>query len=229
MQLPKSFREVMFASVSGTRSNISLSSDVHFALSSQVPPTCSSVFIDALDSRTTRLNLLERTCNQVDYTVFDFSRFTQLEELCIANNSFLFVDQFRLEGFPALRAVCIGSNCFTKEKYRYTKNLARSFCVQKCPRLEAIRIYARSFIVYSGEFVVAQLPALRVLTIGDLNRDSYNFFYCSTFTLKSSSRCSREDSHADLPQLQSVSLGKFCFQNSVHTIFQSRKQGKRGM
>lgn len=149
-----------------------------------MPPTCSSVFIDALDSRTTRLNLLERTCNQVDYTVFDFSRFRELQELYIANNSFLFVNEFRLEDFPALRAVCIGSNCFTKERYRYTKDLTRSFCVQNCPRLEVLQICERSFIDYSGEFVLAQLPALRVLAIGDLNRDSYNFFYCSALTLK---------------------------------------------
>ena len=200
---------------------------MHFALSSQVPPTCSSVFIDALDSRTTRLNLLERTCNQVDYTVFDFSRFTQLEELCIANNSFLFVSEFRLEGFPELRAVFIGSNCFTKEKYRYNKDLARSFRVQKCPRLEVIQIYERSFIDYAGDFVLAQLPALRTLAIGDLNRDSYNFFYCAAFTLRS--RFSPSLSRADLPQLQSVSLGKFCFQNSVRTVFQSRRRGKPGM
>ena len=163
-----------------------------------MPPTCSSVFIDALDSRTTRLNLLERTCNQVDYTVFDFSRFRELQELCIANNSFLFVNEFRLEDFPALRAVCIGSNCFTKERYRYTKDLSRSFCVQNCPRLEVIQICERSFIDYSGEFVLAQLPALRVLAIGDLNRDSYNFFYCSALTLKGEIRFFRRWTHMQI-------------------------------
>lgn len=201
MQLPKSFREVMLASLNSNRPSfffLSSPADVHFALSSRVPPTCSSVFIDALDSRTTRLNLLERTCNQVDYTVFDFSRFRELQELCIANNSFLFVNEFRLEDYPALRAVCIGSNCFTKERYRYTKDLSRSFCVQNCPRLEVIQICERSFIDYSGEFVLAQLPALRVLTIGDLNRDSYNFFYCSALTLKGEIRFFRRWTHMQI-------------------------------
>ena len=191
----------MLASLNSNRPSfffLSSPADVHFALSSRVPPTCSSVFIDALDSRTTRLNLLERTCNQVDYTIFDFSRFRELQELCIANNSFLFVNEFRLEDFPALRAVCIGSNCFTKERYRYTKDLSRSFCVQNCPRLEVIQICERSFIDYSGEFVLAQLPALRVLTIGDLNRDSYNFFYCSALTLKGEIRFFRRWTHMQI-------------------------------
>ena len=185
-----------------------------------MPSTCSSSFLDALDSRTVRLNLLERTCNQPDYTVFDFSRFAQLEELCIANNSFLFVQDFRIEGFPALRSVVIGCNCFTKERYRYNKDLSRSFHIQKCPSLQQIEILERSFIDYAGDFVLAQLPVLQTLSIGDLNRDSYNFFYCSSFTLKSAPSLS--PSLLDLPHLQSVSLGKFCFQNSVHTVFQSR-------
>ena len=196
--LPDSFREVMSSMIVNT----------HLALVSLIPCTYHKDYIDSIRSGVDSIYLFDRTCNEPLYTVFDFSRFEELEQLVISNDSFLYVQTFVIDGLNSFKILKIGSNCFTKEKLKHENDPDRSFHIVNCPLLETIDIGSGSFVDYGGEFELSNLPSLLTLSIGTLEEDSYNFFSCQSFALK------------NLCSLKSVVLGKFVFQNSLKTIFE---------
>ena len=157
-------------------------------------PSESNLTIDqseSLDSNITSLILPNRSCNDVNYTIFDISRFTLLESLEIGDDSFGSIESFLINDLPKLRNLKIGSNSFTKLKHlewnndnlnellMEVLNESKSFHILNCESLESIEIGAFSFSDYSGGFELSNLKSLKSIKIGEVENESWNYFWCS--------------------------------------------------
>ena len=170
-------------------------------------PSESNLTIDQfelLDSNITSLILPNWSCNDVDYKIFDISRFTLLESLEIGNDSFGSIESFLINDLPKLRNLKIGSNSFfdmnslkigsipspeiiypkrDNEKALMSSMLSiyqsQSFHIMNCESLESIEIGAYSFFYFGGEFELSNLKSLKSIKIGSFKNESYNFFWSS--------------------------------------------------
>ena len=135
-----------------------------------------------MDSTVTSIVIPDWTCNDDDYTIFDFSRFTQVESIEIGSDCFAFVQTFRLDGLNQLKSLKIGKNSFTQKKNSYGNDRSKSFHILNCESLESIEIGKFSFCDFGGQFELKNLPALQSIKIGTIESKSYNF-YCSSFVI----------------------------------------------
>ena len=156
-------------------------------------PSESNLTIDqfeSLDSNITSLILPNWSCNDVNYILFDISRFTLLESLEIGNDSFGSIESFLINDLPKLRNLKIGSNSFTKLKHldwandvnkviELAKNKSKSFHILNCESLESIEIGAYSFSDFGGEFELSNLKSLKSIKIGSFENNSLNYFWSS--------------------------------------------------
>ena len=171
--------------------------DVNEILSRYIPSE-SNFSIDqfeSLDSNITSLILPNWSCNDVNYTTFDISRFTLLESLEIGDDSFGSIETFLINDLPKLRSLKIGSNSFTKLKHLEWDNdderipllgaltESKSFHILNCESLESIEIGAFSFFNYAGGFELSNLKSLKSITIGFYDFPSCCFF-CSSFIIE---------------------------------------------
>ena len=136
------------------------------------------------------IEIKDWTCNDLEYTVFDFSRFTQVESIEIGNDCFGSVRTFRIDGLNRLNTLKIGNNSFTELKspyWEYDPDIAikkandksKSFHILNCESLESIQIGQYSFSDYAGEFELKNLPQLQSIQIGTIESESSNFSYSS--------------------------------------------------
>ena len=121
-------------------------------------------FIDSIESNIHSITLPNWTCNDIEYTTFDFSRFTVIESIVIGDNSFGSVQTFIIDGLNRLKKLIIGINSFTKS-------------------LESIEIGQYSFSDYAGDFELKNLPQLQTIEIGTIGGYSCNF-YRSSFVIR---------------------------------------------
>ena len=135
--------------------------------------------VQLIESNVSIINIPDRACNDIDYTIFDFSRFTQVESIEIGNDCFGFVKTFQIDGLNRLKTIKIGMNSFTQEKNGYGNDKSKSFHILNCESLESIEIGEYSFSDYAGEFKLKNLPQLQSIQIGSIGSDSYNFFWSS--------------------------------------------------
>ena len=146
-------------------------------------PSESNLTIDqfeSLDSNITSLILPNWSCNDVNYTIFDISRFTLLESLEIGDDSFGSIESFLINDLPKLRSLKIGSNSFTKSKYnKISRNESKSFHILNCESLESIEIGVNSFSDFGGKFELSNLKSLKSIKIGEVENESWNYFWCS--------------------------------------------------
>ena len=145
-------------------------------------------FIESIDSNVKSIHLPDRICNEEEYTTFDFSRFILLEELKVGSNSFMYVNEFKIDGLNRIKSLKIGNNSFThvkKGNWNYDKanNKSRSFSILNCVKLESIEIGRFSFSDYGGGFELKNLPKLSTIKIGKIGDYSHNFVY-SSFVVK---------------------------------------------
>ena len=154
----------------------------------QVPPK----EIILIDTDTKSISISNGSCNDKEYTIFNFSRFDKLEELIIGNECFEYVNIFNIDGLNHLKSIKIGMNSFTKKKNNYGNDSSRSFHLLNCNELESIDIGRYSFSDYGGEFKLDNLPILESIKIGSIETDysesnnkgwSLNFLY-SSFKIK---------------------------------------------
>ena len=117
--------------------------------------------------------------NELDYTIFNFSRFNMLEELIIGDDSFMYVNEFIIDGLNKLKSLEIGMNSFTRNRNNYGNDESRSFHLLNCDKLESIEIGRYSFSDYGGDFELNNLPKLETIKIGEIGDDSNSFYYCS--------------------------------------------------
>ena len=130
------------------------------------------------------------SCNDNNYTLFDFSRFTFVESIEIGDDCFGSVQTFKIDGLNRLKSIKIGNNSFTqlKEAEWYKMMLpealeickqSKSFHILNCKSLESIQIGEYSFSDFAGEFELKNLPQLQSIQIGTIEWYSYNFYYSS--------------------------------------------------
>ena len=136
-------------------------------------------FIQSIDSSISSIIIPNWTCNDIDYTIFDFSRFSIVESIEIGNDCFGSVKTFKIDGLNRLKTIKIGNNSFTQIKYWYAKKQSKSFLILNCESLEFIEIGEYSFSDYAGEFELKNLPQLQSIQIGTIGSKSYNFCYSS--------------------------------------------------
>ena len=132
-----------------------------------------------MDSSITSIIIPNWTCNDIDYTIFDFSRFSIVESIEIGNDCFKSVQTFKIEGLNRLETIKIGNNSFTQEKNSSGNDSSKSFHILNCESLESIQIGRYSFSDFGGEFELKNLPQLQSIQIGTIGRKSYNFYYSS--------------------------------------------------
>ena len=140
--------------------------------------------VQSMNSSITSIVLPDWTCNDVDYTIFDFSRFTQVESIEIGNDCFGSVQTFKIDKLNRLKTIKIGINSFTQvkkilwdddwEEAHKGTNKTKSFYILNCESLESIQIGEYSFNDFGGEFELKNLPQLQSIQIGDTESDSFN-------------------------------------------------------
>ena len=140
--------------------------------------------LQLFDVSITTINLYSYSCNDNNsYTIFDFSRFTLLESIEIADNSFGSVSTIKIEGLNQLKTIKIGKNSFTQRKNNYGNDQSKSFHILNCESLESIQIGEYSFSDFGGEFELKNLTQLQSIQIGIIGSTSYNF-YSSSFEIE---------------------------------------------
>ena len=139
-------------------------------------------YIQSINTRISAISLPNWTCNDTDYIEFDFSRFVTLQSLSIGDDSFSYVQTFKIDGLNRLKSIKIGKNSFTQVKggpnasYHFD---CKSFHILNCQSLESIQIGHYSFLDFAGEFELKNLPQLQSIQIGTVGSDSSNFCYSS--------------------------------------------------
>ena len=159
--------------------------DVHYALAHYFPATTHSVeFIQSIDSSITSINIPNWTCNDIDYTIFDFSRFGIVKSIEIGNDCFGSVKTFKIDGLNRLKTIKIGNYSFTQKKNSYGNDQSKSFHILNCKSLESIQIGEFSFSDFAGEFELKNLPQLQCIHIGTIGSESFNFRNNSSFVIR---------------------------------------------
>ena len=143
------------------------------------PKVYSFDYIHSIDSFVTSIALPDWLCNDIDYTIFDFSRFTLIETLEIGNESFSSVKTFKMDGLNQLKSLKIGKKSFTQNKNSCGDDESKSFHILNCESLESIEIGEYSFSDFGGQFELKNLPSLQSIQIGTIGSLSYNFYYSS--------------------------------------------------
>ena len=141
-------------------------------------------FIQSIDSSITSIIIPNWTCNDIDYTIFDFSRFSIVESIEIGNDCFESVKTFKIDGLNRLKSIKIGNNSFTQEKNGYGDDKSKSFHILNCESLESIEIGEYSFSDFGGEFELKNLTQLQSIQIGTLRSSSCNFYYGNSFVIR---------------------------------------------
>ena len=152
--------------------------DISTQLSNIVPLVSSDLF--SFNASITSIIIPNWSCNDNNYTIFDFSRFSLLESIEIADSSFGSVSTFQIEGLNQLQTIKIGKNSFTQRKNGgYGNDQSKSFHILNCESLESIQIGEYSFSDFGGEFELKNLTQLQSIQIGTVGIYSYNFYYSS--------------------------------------------------
>ena len=113
--------------------------------------------------------------NEKCFTALDLSSISNLKVFEVGDYSFAFVDEVKLIGLNRLERVVIGKHCFRKN---LEKNPNRHFHLKNCERLRELKIGRYSFIDYSM-CEIENVPSLRVIEMGEMDRESCNFKYAS--------------------------------------------------
>ena len=117
-------------------------------------------------------------CPFANVTAFDLSVYPKLETLSIGDESFMYVSVFNITGLNELESVEIGMNSFTQHKNSYGNDANRHFYLKNCPKLKSLKMGRYSFSDYSV-IEIENVVALEVIKIGNLNKESSNFYYAS--------------------------------------------------
>ena len=110
---------------------------------------------------------------------FTLIKLNIVESIEIGDDCFKNVGRFKIDGLNHLKSIKIGTNSFTKKKNSWGNDSSRSFSILNCIELESIEIGSFSFSDYGGGFELNNLPKLSNIKIGEIGRDSSNFFFSS--------------------------------------------------
>ena len=137
-----------------------------------------------MDSSITSIVLPNWTCNDIEYTIFDFSRFTLVESIEIGDDCFGLVKTFKIDGLNRLKTIKIGNNSITQKKNSNGNVKSKSFHILNCESLESIQIGEYSFSDFAGDFELKNLPQLQSIQIGVIGNCSSNNFSSNSFVIR---------------------------------------------
>ena len=133
--------------------------------------------LQSLDAAITSIYIPDYSINDMNFIMFDFSRFTLLESIKIGNDCFRSVKTFKIDGLNRLKTLQIGYHSFSYNVIE--DNVSNSFHILNCESLESIDIGGCSFINFAGDFELKNLPSLLTIRIGDYEGESFNFYHTS--------------------------------------------------
>ena len=140
--------------------------------------------LESFDTSATSIIIPNYSCNDNNYIIFDFSRFSLVESIEIGNECFRSMKTFKIDGLNRSKTIRIGNNSFTQKKNNYDSAESKSFHILNCESLESIQIGEYSFCDFAGEFELKNLPGefelknlpqLQSIQIGTIGSISYNF------------------------------------------------------
>ena len=139
--------------------------------------------LNALDSTVESIIVDSNACKDDSFTILNLTRFVNLRVFEVGDYSFSYVEVVQLVGLSKLERVVIGEYSFSN---LYDPGNADDcqFHLKNCERLRELRIGSQSFVEYSV-FDVENVPSLEVIEIGNVNKDSQDFFFTRHFELKS--------------------------------------------
>ena len=169
------------------KDNQSISIPISTPKSKSIKPTSdlkitihNSIELKEMNMNVTNLIISSNSCN--DLNSLNLNEYRYLKSIEIGDDCFENVELFNIDGLNELKSLKIGIKSFTKYKNWYA-NDDRSFRILNCIELESIEIGSFSFSDYGGGFELVNLPKLSTIKIGEIETDSYNFYYCS-FVIK---------------------------------------------
>ena len=116
-------------------------------------------------------------CNGANDRI-DLSKYFNVKNVSIGNDCFENQDVLNLTGLHSLERVMIGMKSFTKWKNSFGNDANRKLFVKNCDALKELKIGCYSFSDYSL-IEIENVNSLEVIEMGEVNRDSNNFFYAS--------------------------------------------------
>ena len=135
-----------------------------------------------LDSSYCIIVVKNNTCNESNMLLLDLTRFVNLRELIVGDESLMYVNEVKLIGLSELESVEIGMNSFTQHKNGHGYDPNRHFYLKNCPKLKSLKVGRYSFSDYS--VIEIENCGLEMIEMGDLNEWSDSFYWAS-FELKS--------------------------------------------
>ena len=112
-------------------------------------------------------------CNDASFTVLNLTRFVNLREFVVGDNSFYYVNEVHLIGLSKLERVVIGRNGFDNPRSS-NPDPNRHFYLKDCPLLRELMIGPYSFYDYTL-IEIESMNSLEVIEMGEMNIESYNF------------------------------------------------------
>ena len=120
------------------------------------------------------LSVSNGCCNGRDLKELDLHLFVNLRELKVGSKCFEYVKKVNICGLKELERMIVGSWSFR----RANDSKGGSFYLRNCPKLKSLKMGRYSFSDYSV-CIINGVPSLEVIEMGELNEESFNFYYAS--------------------------------------------------
>ena len=132
------------------------------------------------------LIMSHNSCNGLEWTTLDLGFMSNLRLLQVGDECFAYVKEVKMIGLNQLESVVIGKNCFIVHKNDPGSDTSGHFYLKNCERLRELKIARWSFSDYSI-CEIENLSSLEVIQMGEVNKESSNF-YSASLELKSDSQ-----------------------------------------
>ena len=139
--------------------------------------------LNALDSTVETIIVDNNACNDDSFTELNMTRFVNLRVFEVGDYSFSYVEEVQLVDLSKLERVVIGDYSF-RSLFDPGNDDDCQFHLKNCERLRELRIGGLSFVEYNV-FDVENVPSLEVIVIGNVIKNSQNFYATRQFELKS--------------------------------------------
>lgn len=168
----------------------------------------------AMGKHITVLVVGSNACNDESFTRLDLSGYKQLKDVRIGSFCFNGVNVVKIVGLDELERLEVGTESFKRHD---EGREGRAFVLKDCKALRRMIVGFRSFHDFSV-CEISNLPSLVLLTIGDLIKESHNFYYAN---LRLESECANDGSQQDLPKLTHITIGALAFHDCSEVVFRS--------
>ena len=128
---------------------------------------------NALTSIVESITVNNYGCNDESFTMLNLTRFVNLREFVVGDNSLTNVNEVHLIGLSKLERVVIGRNGFDNPRSS-NPDPNRHFYLKDCPLLRELKIGPYSFYDYTL-IEIESMNSLEVIEMGEMNIESYNF------------------------------------------------------